>query len=178
MAAETVREMTATFQSAESLEAAVNALTTHGWDRADLSMLGQRDMLDDRPVAEHAAVVSDSDIRQTRTMAAGMAGVVAAFVASGATIMTGGAALAAVIGAAVAGGGAAAAVEALGLAADKKHDDFLQRQIDAGGIVLWVTLRAPNDEATAREIMKRCGGREIRVADVVVDSANAEGRPA
>ncbi|MGE0747074.1 MAG: hypothetical protein AB7K86_17590 [Rhodospirillales bacterium] len=178
MAAETVREMTATFQSAESLEAAVNELTTHGWDRADLSMLAQRDLLDDKPVAEHAAVVSDSDIRQTRTMAAGMAGVVAAFVASGATIMTGGAVAVAVIGAAVAGGGAAAAVEALGLTADKKHDDFLQRQLDAGGIVLWITLREPDDEAKARAIVARCGGGEIRVAELPVSSANAEGRPA
>lgn len=171
----TARELVAAFDSAEAVEKAVSELTSAGWDRAELSMLVQQNALDpehvpaaptEDPEAAHAAVVSDPDIRNTRTMAASMAGVVAAFVASEATIMTGGAVLAAIIGAAAAGGGAAAAVSALGWAADEKHDDFLRQQIEKGGIGLWVRVASPEQEARARDILTRNGGHGLRLHDI------------
>ena len=168
-------EVVGLFRSTESVEAAISALASAGWDRSELSLLGQKGAFDpqppiggetaeqaaDDPHTKRAAVVSDPDVRQGRTLATSMASVAAAFVAAGATVASGGTALAAVIGAAAAGGGAAAAVEALGRWAGKDRADFLEEQIRRGGIMLWVMLRRPQDETKARDILVRHGAEII-----------------
>ena len=108
-------------------------------------------------------MVSEPDVRQGRTLAAGMAGVVAAFVASGATILSGGAALAAVVGAEVAGGGAVALVEGAAGAVDHHRANFLRDQVRHGGILLWVKLREAGDEARVRAILSEHGATHIDV---------------
>jgi len=172
-----LREVAAVFSSAEQLETALNELAGNGWDRADMSLLAQEhvfsnDVSDlvqdsrrtaDDPNAPRGSVVSDSDVRQGRTLATSLAGVVAALVASGATILTGGGALAAVAGAAVAGGGASVLANAVGRKARGNREDFLHEQVERGGIVLWVALRDPSREGLAREILARCGARDIHV---------------
>jgi hypothetical protein len=167
-------EIVALFRSPEALEAAINDLSSAGWDRSEMSLLAQKSVLAPDPPQEgtmreaaaapkegKSAVVSDSDVRQGRTLATSLAGVIAAFAATGATILTGGTALAALVGAAVAGGGAAAAVNALGQWADKSRRDYLQEQIERGGIVLWLTLRDPEQEHLAHEILTRHGAEII-----------------
>src|SRR5690606_16484070 len=121
--------------------------------------------LADDPRADREAVVSDTDIRQGRTMAASTIGIAAALLASGATIATGGAALVAIIGAAAAGGGAAAAVEAVGRWADSEHHRFLREQAEHGGILLWARLDRPEQEEKARAILAECGASHIHVHD-------------
>lgn len=167
-------EIVGLFHSPEALERAISELASAGWDRAEMSLLGAQESLSqyqtggtegiahDHSTA-HSAVVSKDDVRQMRTLTTGMAGVIAAFVTAGATIMTGGAALAAVVGAAAAGGGAAAAVEALGHNADQRREDHLSEQLAQGGILLWAVLRNSSDEAKAREILQRCGGTDVTV---------------
>jgi hypothetical protein len=164
-----LQEVAGTFDSADALEGAISALTSSGWDRAQLSLLAPRGAvaghlpgcdtrrLADDPRAGRAAVVSDSDVRQERALFAGMAGVIAGFVASGATILTGGAALAAIVGAAAAAGGAAAAVSAIG----HERAAFIDRQIASGGALLWVTVRDAAEEQRAREILARTGALHI-----------------
>ena len=172
-------EVVGLFRSPEALEAAISALTSAGWDRSELSLLGQKGAFDPKPpigreTAEQAAddprtsrasVVSEPDIRQGRTLATSLAGVTAAFIAAGATAVTGGTALAAVIGAAAAGGGAAAAVEALGQWVGKSRADFLHEQIQRGGILLWVMLRSPEHEGKAREILMHHGAEIVHAHD-------------
>lgn len=183
-------EIVGLFQTAEGLERAISDLASAGWDRAELSLLGATDLLAEpdgslrqrqaqttgqrqtqagqsqagqvQAGAPQSPVVSKDDVRQMRTLSSGLAGVVAAFVAAGATVMSGGAALAAIVGAAVAGGGAAAAIEGLGHAADQKREQALREQLETGGILLWALLRQPGDEATARAIMERHGATDIR----------------
>lgn len=168
-------EIVATMPSPEALEEAIASVTSAGWDRSELSVLAQRHLIPSNgDIADpHAAAVdqatdtqgvtTDPDVRQTRTLAAGMAGVIAAFVASGATILTGGAALTAIVGAAAAGGGAMALTEGLAGAADKQHGEFLHKQVERGGILLWIKLHGPADETKARNILARHGATEIRV---------------
>ena len=150
------REIVGTFHNSEDLERAVSALGSAGWDRSEMSLLAQHGVLfpehvqantrklADDPDADRDAVISDPDIRQGRTLAASTIGLAAAFLASGATIMTGGAVLAAVIGAAAAGGGAAAIVEGVGRWANSKHARFLREQAKRGGILLWAKLDGRN----------------------------------
>jgi hypothetical protein len=172
-----LREIAAVFMSPEGLEAAVNELASNGWDRADMSLLAQEHVFSgdvaalvqdthrtaDDPTAPRAPVVSDTDVRQGRTLATSLAGAMAALVASGATILTGGGALAAVVGAAVAGGGASVLVNAVGRRASGTRDDFLHEQIARGGIVLWAALRDPPDESLARMILQRHGATDVHV---------------
>jgi hypothetical protein len=175
--AETYLEIVGLFQSPEALENAITALASAGWDRAEMSLLGAPELLEhrldaqaaekiaQRPDVPHSPVVSKDDVRQMRTLTTGMAGVVAAFLTAGATIMSGGAALAAVIGAAAAGGGAAGAIEALGHNADERRERALREQLKHGGILLWVLLRDPGKEAKAREILQRNGATDIQVQE-------------
>lgn len=174
-----LRELAAVFHSADDLEAAINSLASEGVDRADMSILGEehlfsrddsppvgdtRDQADD-PNAPRHSIISDTDIRQGRTLASSLAGVVAAFVATGATILTGGGALAAVVGAAVAGGGASAVVHAVGRSAGNKHQDFIAEQIRHGGIVLLLAVREAGNEGDIRQILQRHGGTDIHAVD-------------
>lgn len=168
-------EIVGLFRSADAVESAISALTGDGWDRSELSLLAQKSAFDadppmgdaeraaDDPTTQRAPVVSGTDVRQGRTLATSLAGVIGAFLASGATILTGGTALAAIIGAAAAGGGAAAAVNAIGQWAGQSRDDFLHEQIKRGGILLFVMLRRPDQEPIARDILRRHGAKEVRV---------------
>lgn len=175
--AETYMEIVGLFHSPDALEKAITELASAGWDRAEMSLLGAPELLENRldadavekiaqrPDVPHSPVVSKDDVRQMRTLTTGMAGVVAAFLAAGATIMSGGAALAAVIGAAAAGGGAAGAMEALGHNADERRERALREQLKHGGILLWVLLRDPGEEGKAREILQRNGATDIHLQE-------------
>lgn len=189
------REIVATFNSAEALERAIGALASAGWDRAEMSLMAEsgtlmadrdatalegdtRDLADDDNV-ERKAVVGETDVRQGRTLMAGMAGVVGAFLASGATIMSGGTVLAAVIGAAVLGGGAGAAVEAIGRGINNQRTTYLHRQIGHGGILLWAKLRAGDQEQErkAREVLQQAGGSDVHVHAVPEDQSGDGASP-
>lgn len=165
-------EIVGVFNSAGSLEAAVGALTNAGWDRSEMSLLGSKAHLApyrstrqaaDDPNAERAPVTSQTDMHQAGTLGGGLGGVVAAFLASGATIMSGGTALAAVIGGAVAAGGGAAGGDLLGRMLSQKMSKPIEDQITRGGIVLWVLLRSRDREPEARAILERHGAHDIHV---------------
>ncbi len=172
-----LREIVGVFHSVEQLEAAIAELASEGFDRAEMSILGEEHLLSgdastsvqdtsrlaDDPKAPRQPIISNDDIRQGRTLATSLAGVVAAFVATGATILTGGGVAAAVIGAAAAGGGASAVVNAVGRFAGNKHHAFFEEQLRHGGILLWAALREPDDEGTARRVLGRHGATDVHV---------------
>ena len=177
------REVVGAFNSADALEGAISALASAGWDRAEMSLLAQEHVLAPNPIrassdeiaenpeSSRTQVLSDTDLRQTRTLATSIAGVVGAFIAAGAVMMTGGAVLTAIVGAAAAGGGAAAAVEAAGQFVGESRADFMEEQIRHGGILLWVLLHEPNEEVTAREIMTSHGAVATHVHNVERDES-------
>jgi hypothetical protein len=178
----TVREAVGAFETIEALEGAISELASSGWDRSEMSLLAQdgvfthdspapadvRQVADD-PSIHRDAVVSDTDVRQGRTLATSLGAVVAAFVATGATIMSGGAALAAVIGAAAAGGGAAAAINLLGRQVGKSREEFLREQVQNGGILLWVATRQADDEGRACAILRRHGASNVHVHEMATE---------
>jgi len=165
-------EIVALFNSVSGLESAIGALTNAGWDRSEMSLLGSkerlapfrstRDIADD-PNVERAPVTSQTDKRSAGTLAGGLGGVVAAFLATGATIMSGGTALAAVIGGAVAAGGGAAGGDIIGRVLSRQMNKSLEEQIARGGIVLWVLLRSRDRESEARAILERHGAQDVHL---------------
>ncbi len=175
-----VREVVGAFHSAEALEKAIAELASSGWDKSEMSLLGQEGVFQpgipahghdmhqaaDEPEVKRSPVVEDEDVRQGRTLATSLAAVIAAFAASGATILTGGGALAAAIGAAAAGGGAAAAANTIGRWISGSRSDFLRDQVDQGGILLWVKIQSGAQEEQALEILKRHGATDVHVHEI------------
>jgi outer membrane lipoprotein SlyB len=167
-------EIVGIFPSTECLDGAISELCSSGWDRAELSLIGQKTQLSptstlekaaDDPNTPRGAVVSEPDARQERTLVSGKAGVVAGFIASGAVIATGGTALAAIVGAAAAGGSGAIAGNLLGRLLNHKNAASIQKQVDHGGIVLWALLRSPDQEPRVRTIFQRHGAVDVQLLD-------------
>lgn len=190
-APEVVREAVGTFRSEEALEAAVSELTSSGWDRARLSIVAAQSVLAphlppseksaeaaaDDPSVERAAVVTDTDMRQGRTVVSSMAGVIAAFGAAGAVVVTGGGALAAVVGAAAVGGGVTAAAHAAGRWLNDRREQFLDEQVERGGILLWVDLRHSGEDRKATDILRQHGAEDVHVHQIDVAAAHAPPPP-
>jgi hypothetical protein len=182
--ADTIREAIGAFDNPSALEKAVGELSSAGFDRSQMSLLARDGFFDgelppefgheaqaaDDPGMRRGPVVSDSDLRQGRTLATSLAGVVAAFAASGITILTGGAALAAIAAAAAAGGGAAAVAEVVGQRAGKSTSDFMKEQIERGGILLWVTVRDARQERDALQILRRHTAADVHAHDIPAGS--------
>lgn len=175
MPREGYHELVGLFHSPDDLEQAISTLTSSGWNHAELSILAQHKLLlpeqveegsselANDPGVERRGPVSDTDVRQGRTLLAGISGVAAAFLASGATILTGGGTLAAIAGAAAAGGGAGALVEAVGQRARSEREHFLHEQMEQGGILLWAKIESPEEEERARDIFAGCGATDIHL---------------
>ena len=106
------------------MEAAIAQLTMAGFDRAALS-LPQTHVAAGQATPELGAdaPLTDTDVRQARTMGTSMAGSIGALAAAGAVIATGGAAAVAAAAAAAIGAGAALTANAAGNAADKVQAD-------------------------------------------------------
>lgn len=175
-----VRETVALFQDEDKLFEAVNELEGSGFDRADISLLGRDSLFDSKPKRDvddtheamespstpRDAVVSDTDIRQGRTLATGLVGAAAGMGAAGVAVLTGGAALTALAAAAAVGVGSGAIVNAVGRQAGKSEEDFLREQVERGGIVMWVRTPDPETEQKAKDILARHAADEVRVQEL------------
>lgn len=166
------REAVAVFDSEASLNQAVDELMQIGVRQGDISVLAHADTLagtltarklEDDGSASHGNFVSQGS--RTEGMAS-LVGGPAFLTGLGAALVmsTFGAALipvvAIVAGSAAAGGGAGAL---LARAYGRKHAAYIERQIAAGGLLLWV--HAPDDKRDAAiiTVLKRNGGRDAHV---------------
>lgn len=176
----TIREAVARFDDPQKLEAAVSALQSHGFDRADISFLAHEGALGEHAATSHAgtghdaeepatpreAPVESTDVKQGRTLATSTAAVVAAFAAAGFTVATGGtAALAAGI-AVAAGIGAGAASAAVGAKAAKSEQQFLDEQLAEGGVLVWVRTRYAAAELRALDTLRKEGGFDVHLHEL------------
>jgi hypothetical protein len=79
---------------------------------------------------------------------------VGAAVASGVVVASGGTLAAAIAAAAVAGGGGGLVGTLLAKRVGRHHADYLQEQLDRGGLLLWAHIPASVDEQRAVEILR------------------------
>jgi hypothetical protein len=179
METETIREAVAVFDQPEALEEAISALQSSGVDRADLSILapahstepqnGNETRTAGHSLPPREAVVSDTDLRQGRVLGTGLMATIAAFAAAGMTVATGGVAAATVAAAAVAGG-----VGVLGTLIGRQladeHTAFLDAQLAAGGVLLWVRTRDPGIERTVLDVLRRHSAK-VSIHDRTVGDA-------
>ena len=174
------REAVAVFTSRDELEAAVDALLTHGVGRADLSLLASdaavraklghafastRELEDDTAVPT-VAYVAREDVGDAEGAVIGGFLYVGALVGMVPILASGGAIGAAIV-AALAGGGAGMAVGAvLADLIGRHHADRLQEQLDRGGLLLWVRTQGAAPAREVVEILKRHGGEDVHVHDL------------
>jgi len=173
----TILEAVGIFHREEDLQGAIDELLSSGFHRSALSLLAsdaavreklghiykEASALADDPAVPRSAYVSPEAIGDAE------GGLIAGLVYVGAT---------AAAGVAVASGGSFATIIAavvlaagtgglLGTVLAKwlgdHHADYLQDQIDRGGLLLWVRTRREADERRAVDILKRYSGGEVHV---------------
>ncbi|AWK86017.1 hypothetical protein [Azospirillum thermophilum] len=153
-----IREIVALFDTRAGFDRAVAALLQAGFDRSDLSVLASHSSLE----------VADSKPAKPRDEAlTGLVGELKyAFplTTAGLIAIVGGpieAALAALVAAGL--GGVAIKDYLDELTSHPKTDEFT-RALEAGGVILWVTVADEAAEARATEVLEREGGRNVHLS--------------
>lgn len=173
-------EAVGVFHDAAELQGAIDELLSHGFDRAELSLLASRaaveeklghhyrkvqELEDDRDVPTRAYVSTES-LGDAEGAIAGVLMYVGAVAAAGAVVASGGAVAAAIAAAATAGGVGGGLGAVLARYLDRSRADYLAEQVEAGGLLLWVRTRNREHEESACEILKRNGAADVHLHDL------------
>lgn len=171
-----LREAVAVFPDAKTLESAVFELQTHGFDRAAFSLLanesaveqklGRRyrriEEMEDKATAPRATFFSKvSRLEAEFGLAPALAVVAAAAVGLGSAPIT--------LPILIAAGSGAAVGAGLGAFMHEHHAQQLREQIERGGILLWVSVRSPEEEAKAVAILNAHGARDVHVHELPLE---------
>ena len=157
-----IEEVQGLFSSNAALEDAIAALTGSGFDHADLSLpQASPPASQATPEQGAAATTTDTDLRQARTLGAGLAGSVGMAAAAGLTVATGGALAAAAAAGLVGGVGAGAVAETVGNVAATTSRDAREHAARTGMLVLAVRITSPARQARAEEVMRAAGATKI-----------------
>ncbi len=177
---QTYREAVGVLPDVPSLEAAIDDLLSAGFDRADISLLATREAIDGKPGQEVERVEELEDDPSVprwpyvsrEGLGAGEGGLIGglahipAVTAAGAVVVTGGALAPAILAGIGAGGAGAAAGAVLARWLGNRYAESYEKQLERGGLLLWVNTREPEDERRATEILSRHGGRDVHVHDM------------
>jgi outer membrane lipoprotein SlyB len=180
----TIREAVGVFHDPDALQEAIDELLSSGLDRAELSLLagehaveeklGHRYRkvaeLEDDPRVPRTAYVSLESIGDAEGGLIGGLMYVGAVIAGGAAVASGGTLAGAFLAAAMAGSAGGLLGSALAKLIDYHHADYLQRQLDKGGLVLWVHVRDREHERRAKRILKRHSGEDVHVHDLSAEA--------
>jgi hypothetical protein len=173
----TVREAVAVFKTHDDLEAAIDDLLTHGFDRAELSVLASeeavknqlghayrsvRDLEDDASVPQ-VAYVSSEAIGDAEGAVLGGLVYVGALAGMIPVFASGGALLAGLLAATIGGGAGAAVGSVLSTLIDRHHADYIDAQLQHGGLLLWVRTWNEADEQMAIRILSAHSGSDVHL---------------
>lgn len=169
-----VREAVAVFHDWSSLEHAVDELRAAGFPKDAISLLAGHETVEDKlghmyarveeleddPRAPRTAFVSSKSIGRREDMVISSLTFLPTLIAAGVVVASAGAVAAAIAGTAIAG---AAIGTVLARWMDKRHADWLQEQLDHGGILLWVATPDEAAERRAIEILTRHAAHDIHI---------------
>ena len=178
-----VREVAGVFHSRPAIEDAVDDLLLNGFDRADIDQLASQDEvrkrlkvyvapeeMADLTLTPRQPAFKHDDITMTLAVAASLLGATAGSAVAFGVVSSGGDGWSAGILGALVGLGAGA-VGALVMVRVFRHDDLRgleSLQFDRG-VVLWVRVRSAEREAMAQDILRRNGGRAVRVHEIEIE---------
>jgi hypothetical protein len=174
---DTIREAVGVFGSANELQAVIDELLSSGFHRADLSLLASEEAVneklggnfanvravEDSPVAPRTAYVSPEAIGDAQGGIVGGLVYAGATVAAGAVVISGGTIVAAIAAATFVGGAGAIVGALLAKWLGDNHAQYLQTQVDHGGLLLWVRTRDAKAEDRAVDVLKRHSSRDVHV---------------
>lgn len=177
---ETRTEAVGVFDDAGSLENAIDELLSSGFNRAEVSLLASEHAvgeklghaykkvaeLEDDPAVPRAAWVSTGAIGDAEGALIGGLVYVGAVVAAGAVVASGGTLAGAIAGAAMAGGAGGLIGSVLAKLVGDHHADYLQEQLDHGGLLLWVRTRDGEHEKRATGILSKHSAHDVHVHEL------------
>ncbi len=173
----TPTEAVAVFDDAPAMEAAIDELLSHGFDRAEISLLASEaavegklghlfekveDLEDDDSVPRKAYVSTESRGDAEGGLVGGLM-YVGALAAAGATFASGGSLGAAIVGATAMGGAGGLIGSLLARFIDDQHAVDLEEQLDHGGLLIWVRTRDAAHEARAKEILTKHSAKDVHL---------------
>lgn len=172
-----VREAVGVFMNTDALDHAVQDLLTAGFEIPDITLLARDETVEQklgRRLSDTRSAADDPNVprrswaspearMEGRGAVAGMLGYVGAVVTGAVTFATGGTALAAIALGVLAGGASAAAGSRLASAMDREMADSLHKQIEHGGILVWVKVRDDDDAEKAKRLLRQHGAEDVHV---------------
>jgi len=178
-------EAVGVFHQWANLQAAVDELTTRGFDRGEISMLASEaavqqklghvyhrvSELEDDPDAPRIAFVGRDSLTEGKASAIGTLGYVGAVAAVGAVVASGGALAWAIIAGVAAGGGGAAIGSVFARALGRGRAKDLESQIEKGGLLLWVRTADAEHERRATAILRQHQAEDVHVHEFEVEDA-------
>ena len=170
-----VREAVGIFETEKDLQAAIDELLSHGFDRSEVSVLAPVAAVEEKLGHRFQSVAEIEDDPETLTKAyipiesigdaegavIGSLMYVGAF-AGIVLVASGGAFAAALAGLAVGGAGTAIGA-ALARFMGQHHADYIADQLEKGGLLLWVRTWDRNDEEKAVKILAAHSGHDVHV---------------
>ena len=174
---ETRTEAVAVFNDAETLEAAVDELLSHGFNQAEISLmaseravegkLGHRytkveELEDDESLPRTAYVSTESRGDAEGALVGGLI-YIGALAAAGATVASGGTLGAALAGAAALGGAGGLIGAALAKFVDDQHAVTLEEHLKHGGLLLWVRTRDSAHEKKAQDVLTKHAAHDVHL---------------
>jgi hypothetical protein len=184
-----VREAVAVFHDEQAMDAAVDDLEEHGFDRAEISLmasekavqakLGDRyqrveDAADD-PSTPRTFLVTPEEVGAGRGALVGGLAYVGAVAAAGAVVASGGALLVTSLAALAAGAGSGMVGSVLARRLGERHAREIEDHLKHGGLLIWVGLRDTQREETAVEILSRHTDEPVKVHEI--DAFDPEAGP-
>jgi hypothetical protein len=154
--APTLREAVGTFSDRTSFEAAVAELLKAGFSRSDLSVLASHDSID-------MAARNGRSWRDVLVALVGELKYEGPLVAAGLIALAAGPVGAAIAGLVAAGVGGAAVKELLDEVASIPDSEDFARALAAGSVILWVSVRDPQQEERAKRVMADAGGQHVHL---------------
>jgi hypothetical protein len=172
-----VREAVAVFHDVAELDAAVDELRAAGFAQEDISLLASHDVverklghmyqrveeLEDDPRAPRTAFVSNKNLGEREDRVLGSLTILPTVIAAGTVVASAGAVAAAIVGTAIAG---ALLGTVFAHWMDRRYADWLQEQLDRGGILLWVRTPTPEAEQKAIAILTQHAAHDIHVHEI------------
>jgi hypothetical protein len=174
---QTQTEAVGVFETAESLQDAIDELLNSGFDRAELSLLASEqavagklghiydkaEELEDDPEVPTTAYVAPESVGDAEGGLIGGLLYVGALAGAGAVLASGGAILTAVLAATAGGGGGAAIGTVLATLLDRHQRAHIEEQLEHGGMLLWVRTRDDIHEKRAVEILSRHSAHDVHL---------------
>jgi hypothetical protein len=179
---EKVREAVGIFHSAKDMENAVEELQEKGFFRAEISLLaseaavreklGHRfydaESLEDDPAAPRTAFISTETIGDAEGALIGGLLYVGALAAAGMAVASGGTFGAILIAAAAGAGSGGVLGGILARIVGKHHSEYLQDQLQHGGLLVWVRTRDVDHETRAIEVFRNNNAYDVHLHDIEV----------